>query len=138
MLQSTVLSQLAFLFWFVVTHWIPLPPLNDLSVEAFKGERKTNIVLHIIQAISIFGYYYNIKIIKYMGFLFWHVCLIGHIMSWWLPYFFGWPEVFLENAEIDNQRTIKFLPDRGKNPVPDVVHCGIGILTVWILYTLWS
>ena len=64
--------------------------------------------------------------------------MVGHVMSWWMPYFFGWPTAFLENAEIDNEKTLKFLPERGKNPVPDVVHCVIGLLSVWVMYALWS
>ena len=138
MLDSTVLSQVAFFIWFAVTHWIPLPPLNDLSVEAFEGERQTNIILHVIEVISLIGCYYNIMLIKYVALVFWNICMVGHVMSWWMPYFFGWPKVFLENAEIDNARTIHFLPKRGKNPIPDVVHCVIGVLSVWVLYAMWS
>lgn len=64
--------------------------------------------------------------------------MFGHIMSWWLPYIFGWPTAFLENAKEDNQRTYYFLPLRYNHPVPDLVHCVLGFLSLWTFLELWN
>lgn len=72
-----------------------------------------------------------------LGTLFWSVSLVGHILSWWMPYFFGWPKAFLENAEIDNAKTYYFLPLRKNYPVPDFNHCIIGLLAIFAFFTSW-
>lgn len=53
--------------------------------------------------------------------------MVGHINTWWLPYLFGWPKVFIENVEIDHKCTLRFLPARKNHPVPDVAYCILGL-----------
>lgn len=132
-----VLSQIAFTAWFTLTHWISLPPFNNLKEEAFLHERRTNLILHLFQLSSIAGFAFHIVWLMWIGALFWTISIIGHITSWWLPYFFGWPEGFLKNAEADNAKTYHFLPPRKNHPIPDLNHCIIGILAMLAFTTSW-
>jgi hypothetical protein len=93
--------------------------------------------LHAFQIASIIGFYFQIPWLMWIGAAFWTLSLIGHITSWWLPYFFGWPKPFLENAERDNAKTYHFLPKRKNHPIPDLTHCLIGILIVLSCFTSW-
>ncbi len=131
---AAVVTQSAWLIWFVMTHWISLPPLNDLSKEAFAHEKKVNLAIVGVVLASIAGFYWNIGFLMWFGALFWTLGMFGHIMSWWVPYFFGWPKAALENAVEDNGKTVHFLPARGNHPIPDLTHCMIGVLTIaaWI------
>jgi hypothetical protein len=136
-IDLTIISQIAFTVWFALTHWVPLSPLNDLSEEAFPKERQTNFVLHIFQLASILGFFFHITWLMWIGIVFWSLSFMGHIVSWWLPYFFGWPKGFLENAEVDNAKTYHFLPPRKNHPIPDLNHFIIGILLLSTLITCW-
>jgi hypothetical protein len=133
-----IVLQIAFTGWFALTHWVCLPPLNDLTEEAFPRERSTNLILHVFQLGSIIGFFFHIMWLMWMGTLFWTVSLIGHIISWWFPYFFGWPKAFLENAERDNAKTYHFLPYRKNHPIPDLNHCIIGILVLGACIASWK
>lgn len=132
-----IIAQSVFTLWFAITHWVPLPRLNNLDEEAFPNERRTNLILHLFQLASILGFAYHLFWIMLLGTLFWSVSLVGHILSWWMPYFFGWPKAFLENAEIDNAKTYYFLPLRKNYPVPDFNHCIIGLLAIFAFFTSW-
>jgi hypothetical protein len=132
-----IVFQMACTLWFALTHWIPLPPLNDLSAEAFPNERRINILLHAFQLGSIAGFYFQLWWLMWIGVAFWTLSLIGHIFSWWLPYFWGWPKAFLKNAESDNAKTYHFLPKRKNHPIPDLNHCVIGLLIVAATFASW-
>ena len=133
-----VILQIAFTGWFALTHWVALPPLNDLTKEAFPNERRTNLILHFFQLASIIGFIFYIKWLMWIGVVFWTLSLIGHITSWWLPYFLGWPKAFLENAEVDNAKTYHFLPARKNHPIPDLTHCIIGFLCIVACVASWE
>lgn len=132
-----VVSQIACTGWFASTHWIPLPPLNDLQEEAFPNERLTNFILHVLQLASILGFFFHLIWVMWFGIFFWTISLIGHLFSWWLPYFFGWPKAFLKNAELDNVKTYHFLPPRKNHPIPDLNHCVIGFLLLYTMVVCW-
>ncbi len=132
------LSQAAFTGWFALTHWVDLKPLNNLDAEAFPHERRTNLILHIFQLASIGGFLFQIFPLMWLGVVFWSVSMAGHIVSWWLPYFFGWPKAFLKNAEADNAKTHHFLPTRKNYPIPDLNHCILGLLLLVALISTWT
>lgn len=132
-----IISQISFTGWFALTHWIPLYPLNNLSEEAFPHERQTNLILHAFQLVSIVGFFFQIHWLMWIGVIFWSVSLIGHILSWWLPYFIGWPKAFLQNAEVDNAKTYHFLPVRKNHPVPDLNHFIICVLILITFISSW-
>jgi hypothetical protein len=131
----TIAAQVSCTAWFFLTHWVPLPPLNDLKEEAFSNERATNLVLHFFQAASIAGFIFHINWLMWLGALFWTISFAGHLISWWLPYFLGWPKAFLKNAEVDNAKTYHFLPPRKNHPIPDLNHCIIGLLVLFAMIT---
>lgn len=132
-----IVFQVAFTSWFALTHWIPMHPLNNLKEEAFPKERVTNVVLHFFQLASIIGFWIHLRWLMWFGVIFWTVSFIGHILSWWLPYFFGWPKGFLENAEVDNAKTYHFLKVRKNHPIPDLNHCIIGMLALGTMICCW-
>ncbi len=132
-----IISQLLSTAWFALTHWISLPPLNNLSEEAFPHERQTNLILNAFQIASMVGFLFQLHWLMWIGVIFWSISLIGHLLSWWLPYFFGWPKAFLQNAEQDNVKTYHFLPVHKNHPVPDLNHCIIGVLLFFTLFFSW-
>jgi hypothetical protein len=82
------------------------------------------IVLMLLIIGSALGYFYmTIALILFLAFF-----MFGHINTWWLPYLFGWPKVFVEQVQIDHKCTMRFLPARGNRPVPDVGYCILGMM----------
>lgn len=56
--------------------------------------------------------------------------LLGHLNTWWRPYFFGAsPKEQQEYARLF-QRTYKVLPPIRNNPVPDAEHMLLGLIVV--------
>ena len=127
-IKLAVIFQILWAIYFAITHWISMPPWNDLRQELFAGERNINLIILGAVAVSIIGFYFHYKPIMWFGVLFWSVSMIGHISFWWLPYFFGFPKVFIE--EDVPTTSWKFLPPIKNHPIPDACHMVIGILTL--------
>ncbi len=124
----TFLSQIIFALWFFIIHFIPIPPLNDIdkfpNTPSWKRTLFINWCIIILLTIGYtFGNFYT-KLLFILGlFLF----MFGHINTWWLPYLFGWPKVFIEDITIDHKCTLRFLPARKNHPVPDLAYCILGL-----------
>ena len=136
--NSTIIAQIILTFYFAVTHWIPLPPWNNLAKEPFKNERKINLIMHVFQAVSIIGFYYHTYWMMIIGLVFWSLWMVGHINSWWLPYFFGFPKVFSENAVEQNKETLQILPPIKDHLIPDACHIVLGVISVIVTITVWA
>lgn len=134
----TFFTQMSFAIWFLITHFIPLPPLND--IDQFPNQLSWKLFLFgnwITLLILIFGswfhhIYFTIGLLIYLSLL-----LVGHVNTWWLPCLFGWPKVFAEDVSIDHKVTTRFLSPRGNRPVPDVCYCIFGALLVTAYTLTW-
>ena len=138
MLVYAIIFQVVTMLWFILTHFISMPPLNDLREEAFPSERKANFILVFIQSFSMIGFVFSVRWLMGLGTVYWTLFLAGHLISWWLPYFFGWPKAFLKNAVVDNAKTVHFLPPRKNHPIPDLAHCILGMLALGTCLFCWA
>lgn len=113
----------------MITHWIPLFPWNDLEHISFKYEKQLNAFMNLIQIAFIFGFAYQINWLMIVGLIFWSLWFYGHIVAWWIPYFFGaTPDEMLDYQKTFG-RTYKFFQTHGSYPAPDACHTIIGVLT---------
>ncbi len=132
--MNTIIYQLVFAIWFFIIHFIPIPPVNDIDKFPNKPTWKLflfiNWVLLMILILGSFfyGFYFKIFLILYLSLI-----LFGHINTWWLPYLFGWPKVFVEDTEIDHKVTLRFLPPKKNRPVPDVGYIILGLTCLMAL-----
>jgi len=123
-----LLSQTIFAAWFFIIHFIPLPPLND--IDKFPNAprwKRTLLINWFVLVLLIIGYALGNFYIKLILILMLCLFMFGHINTWWLPYLFGWPKVFIDSVEIDHKCTIRFLPSWGNRPVPDLAYCILGL-----------
>ncbi len=127
-MNIAVIFQLIFAVWFFIIHFVSLPPLNDLDKYPNKSSWNLFLLLNWALLIGlIFGnyhsnFYCHVGLLSYLSLI-----MFGHVNTWWLPYFFGWPKVFIDTVEIDHKKTFRFLPQRANRPVPDLAYCILGL-----------
>lgn len=124
----TLFSQIIFATWFFIIHFIPIPPLNDIDKfpNAPEWKKKLFITWLVIVALII-GYTFGNFYAKLPLILMLSLFMFGHINTWWLPYLFGRPKVFIDKVQIDHKATLRFLPARSNRPVPDLAYCILGL-----------
>lgn len=124
----TLISQLTFAIWFFVIHSISILPLND--IDKFPNAQPWKRKLFISWLIIIFliiGYTFGNVYAKLLLILILSLLMFGHITTWWLPYLFGWPKVFIDKVKIDHKTTFRFLPAYENRPVPGLAYCILGL-----------
>ncbi len=133
-----VVSQCALTIYFMITHWISLYPWNDLQHVSFKYERQLNAFMHCIQIVLIIGFAYHINWLMIVGLVFWSLWLYGHIMAWWVPYFFGASDDAMLDYQETFGRTYKFLRTYDNHPAPDACHTFIGLFTCFVVPSVYA
>src|SRR5699024_8706362 len=126
-----VLGYVFILFFMIVQDLVPLGPLNDIEAIATIESLNETIVttlIGVVQILLILG-----GILLFMGKRYPHLVkiwliihpaciLLGAIMSWWIPYFFGTgTEEKIERFNIMFRNTHSFLPVMN-GIVPNTLH----------------
>ena len=75
----TIIAQSLLTLYFIITHWIPMYPWNDLTNVSFVYERPLNAFIHCIQIALILGFTYQINWLMIVGLIFWSMWMYGHI-----------------------------------------------------------
>lgn len=132
-----VIAQSILTLYFMVTHWIPLFPWNDLTKVSFAYERHLNAFMNFIQFFLIYGFAYQINWLMTLGLIFWSLWIYGHIAAWWIPYFYGASKEEMLDYKQTFGRTYKFFKTYGNHPAPDACHTILGLLTCFVLPTVY-
>ncbi len=122
--------QLMFVAYFTVTHWVSMPPFNDLRHEKRSVLALMQVVLGILAIGTLLGHRWAL----WCSALAYTLVFASHLLEWWIPYFTGRPAFALQRPK---QETATYLPARGSRPVPDYLHTGIGLLVFAALITSW-
>ena len=130
-----IVIPFVWLAWLALTDWAPMFPLNDLS----PGNVRTRLLAAAVN--------YPFPLAVAAGIALDHtwslvaalvVCLlimVGHVRSWWLPYFGVSSADQRELYRRDFTRTLKILPAEGHDVVIDVQHMVVGTLSLLMLGT---
>jgi hypothetical protein len=124
------ICQALFVAYFTITHWVRMPPFNDLRHENKPVIAAMQIVLGILAVGTLLGYRWA----TWGAAVAYSLMFASHLVEWWIPYFTGWPAVAVGRPK---QETTTYLPARGDRPVPDYLHTGIGMLVLAALITSW-
>jgi hypothetical protein len=124
------ICQALFVAYFTFTHWVLMPPFNDLRHENKPVIATMQVVLGILAVGTLLGDPWAI----WTAAVAYTVVFASHLVEWWIPYLTGWPAAALQRPK---QETSTYLPARGERPVPDYLHTGIGILVLASLITSW-
>ncbi len=125
-----VASCVTMLGWLILTEWVPLAPLNDLGAST-QGERGRAAVLNYAALLVIAtGVLTGTTVGAIVAQVLVVAWLVGHLLSWWLPYFGLSSERQRGRTDGRTPRTLKVLPAEGHDVVVDVQHMVVGLLTL--------
>lgn len=133
----SVLTQIILTLYFMITHWIPLYPWNDLHHVSFRYERPLNAFMNFIQIVLILGSAFQINWLMIVGIIFWSLWMYGHIQAWWIPYFYGVSQEEMLDYQQTFGNTYKFFRTKGNHPAPDACHTILGLLTCLVLPSVY-
>lgn len=128
---GTLLFSLLIFLFLLFHDWINIYPLNDLKTLDEHCSLKNKILMTIFNAPFYMVYvtllvWYWAEPFSYHAKQYFIVCntlfLFGIIMSWWIPYFFGWPKNQCNELKKMYSSTHTFLPENGDNPTPNTLH----------------
>jgi hypothetical protein len=122
----------------MITHWIPLFPWNDLKHISFRYEHQLNAFMNCIQMAIIYGSLFQINWLMIVGLIFWTLWLYGHIMAWWIPYFFGASKSDMLDYQQTFGSTYKFFSTYDNHPAPDACHTILGLLTILVIPSIYT
>ena len=124
------ICQALFVAYFTITHWVRMPPFNDLRHENKPVVALMQVVLGILAIATLLGYLRAL----WSAALAYTLVFASHLLEWWIPYLTGRPAFALRRPK---QETATYLPAHGNRPVPDYLHTGIGLLVLAALITSW-
>ncbi|MEV0622519.1 hypothetical protein AB0I81_55025 [Nonomuraea sp. NPDC050404] len=133
-----IVVPLVWLAWLIVTDWVPMFPLNDLSGANVRGRALAGAINYpfplLVAAGVAHGRPWSLAAATGICVL----ILAGHLYNWWLPYFGPASAAQRELYQREYARTLKILPAGGRGVVPDVQHMVVGALSLIMLFTTLS
>ncbi|MGP3959843.1 hypothetical protein ACTWPT_27910 [Nonomuraea sp. 3N208] len=135
MITIAIIVPFVWLAWLVLTEWVPMFPLNDLSPGNVRDRLLAAAInypfpLLIAAGIAIQQTWSLVAAAALCGLI-----ITGHVLSWWLPYFGVSSAAQRESYRRDYARTLKILPTKGHDVVIDVQHMVVGALSLLMLAT---
>jgi hypothetical protein len=133
MRKLAIAAPLVWLGWLILIDWVPLAPLNDLGAIS-AGDRglaalaNYPIPLLIAGAVVLGRRWSNLTAVVLSA-----LCLVGHLISWWIPYFGSATAAQRADYLRYYDHTLRFLPTAGHDVIIDVQHTIVGLLTLVML-----
>jgi hypothetical protein len=130
-----VLVPLLWLGWLALIDWVPLFPLNDLRADNVRERRVAALANYPVPVLIAAGVAVGQGWSLLAALALSALCVVGHVVSWWLPYFGLGTAGQRETYAREYARTWKVLPTAGHAVVIDVQHLVVGALTLAMLGT---
>jgi hypothetical protein len=123
-----VAAALAMLAWEIVTEWVPLFPLNDLSVQPARLRLVAAAINYPVMAGIAVLFAVGNLVTTLVGAALCLMVLAGHLHWWWIPYATGRAsESWTRTYEREYVRTWRLL----RRPyAPDAQHMVVGLIAV--------
>jgi hypothetical protein len=136
---AAILSQVLLLAYHQVTTQVDCFPFN--GVRFYNGWEKVLecAVNGVLMSLAPLGFAFDIRGLKWFGVVYYFILFVEELRVWWLPYFFGPSKSWQVIYERLHARTIKVLPARGTNPVPNLEHTILhGLTLITAIATLFA
>jgi len=128
-----IVVPFVWLGWLVLTDWVPMFPLNDLSGANAKGRALAAAINYPFPLLIAGGLALHRPWSLAAATLLCVLVMAGHVRSWWLPYFGFATDEQRELYRREYGRTLKILPTEGRAVVVDVQHLVVGVLSLLML-----
>lgn len=135
MIAFGAIVPLVWLLWLVLTEWVPMFPLNDLRPDNRRQRLVAAAINYPFPLVIAAGVVVHRPWSLTVSLTLCALTVLGHVSSWWLPYFGRSTAAQRAAYRRDYARTTKILPTRGHTVVIDVQHMVVvvGLLTVAML-----
>jgi hypothetical protein len=128
-----VIMPLIFLAYQILIDFVDMFPFNDIHSRD-KRLRKYEVLGNYPPLLIISICFLIPSLVSHsVGLVLTLIIFIMHLLSWWIPYFFGFPAKVKSDYGRYFNRTYKFLPPIRDHIVPDAEHFGVGILLFILL-----
>jgi hypothetical protein len=129
-MAAVIVVLLTLLVYHQFTTLVNLYPFNNTRRHTVREKLIECGVNGVLMALPPVGFYLQNVWLMGLGVFFYAVLLVGELVTWWVPYFFGtsahWERVY----DRVFRNTITILPARGRNPVPNLEHMVLHGLTL--------
>ncbi|HJW16175.1 MAG TPA: hypothetical protein VJ499_03600 [Flavisolibacter sp.] len=130
MTALTIGVQLLLLAYHQATTFFDLFPFNNVR-EYSINERITECLINgIIMIAPLIGFYLHIEWMMAASLIIYPALLIAEYFNWWKPYFFGASDAWQKVYDRLFRTTIIVLPPVKKNPIPNLEHLVLHVLTL--------
>jgi hypothetical protein len=130
MLHLAITLQIVHLLYNQVATLFDLFPFNGVRFYSWRERLAEAGVNFAIMAFPLVGFILHVPLLMEAGVMCFFVLLGGECATWWIPYFFGPSPKWLEIYSRVHRPTITVLPRRGTNPVPNLEHLILMVLTL--------
>ena len=130
MIKVAIALQLIHLLYHQVTTLFDFFPFNGVRSSSWHLRLMDAGTAFIPMAIPPIGFILRNPTLMEIGIVCNFIILGGEIATWWIPYFFGASPQWLEIYNKIHRQTITVIPRRGKNPVVNLEHLILMVLTL--------
>ena len=130
MLKLAITLQIVLILYHQITTWLDLFPFNGVRFYSRRErllEAGSNLVL---MSLPLLGFILSVPMLMKFGVVYYFILLSVECATWWAPYFLGPAPKWLETYQRIHRQTITVLPPRGHNPVPNLEHLILMVLTL--------
>jgi hypothetical protein len=130
MLIAAIGLQVLLLVYHQITTQVDFFPFNGARFYK-RWERALECGVNgILMSLAPVGFAFGIRGLMWFGVFYYFVLFAEELRVWWVPYFFGPSERWRSAYERIHSQTVKVLPARGTNPVPNLEHTILHGLTL--------
>ena len=130
MITFAITLQIILVLYHQVTTLFDFFPFNGVR---FYSRRETLIeagINLVLMSLPLVGFFWHVSALLKFGIVYYFILFAVECATWWWPYFLGPSPKGLENYNRIHRRTITVIPRRGNNPVPNLEHLILMILTL--------
>ena len=130
MITLAIALQIIHLLYHQVTTLFDFFPFNGVRLSSWQLRLTDAGTAFVPMVISPVGFIFHYQPLMEIGVVCNFIILGGEIATWWIPYFFGPSPKWLEIYNKTHRQTITVIPRRGSNPVMNLEHLILMVLTL--------
>ncbi|GAA4742929.1 hypothetical protein [Flavisolibacter ginsenosidimutans] len=130
MLTLAFISQILLLLFHQATTLFDFYPFNNVRHYTLKERVSECCVNGLLMVAPVVGFVAQLKWLMTASLVIYPTLLVGEYLSWWQPYFFGTSEGWQKVYDRLFKNTIVVLPPLKNNPVPNLEHTVLHLLTL--------
>jgi len=130
LLTVAIVFQVLLLAYHQVTTQVDFFPFNGVRFYKWWEKALECAVNGILMSLAPVGFTFGVRGLMWYGVVYYFVLFAEELRVWWVPYLFGASKTWQAAYDRLHSQTIKVLPARGQNPIPNLEHLILNVLTL--------